>query len=327
MIGAGPGAALRFVRDAWRRVPASWRRRVGQAINWTGLPYVAGYAAAYEDAHRAEYFAGNLKDLKETYARVGPPDAVRLTRRIDAIADGLVMRNGVKKTTYAARQAPTLRAVLSATRVPLPSGPLRVLDVPSSTGTASLDHYALLQEHREITSYVLGDLYHGLLYDARRGCVFDEDGHLLQVALRGSYFSIYRGFTAGDRNTLLSDLLLLPHGLTAWYLRRRYPFDSTHRCEPLLVLHPEVERRIGDGVFQVARMDVFRPIPGRYNLILSFNLLQRNYFSPSTIARGVANLGAALDEGGLLVLGSTESFVVLHKCGGVLQEVLRDGCF
>ena len=327
MIAAGPTAALKFVRDAWRRLPAPWRRRVGQVINWTGLPYVAGYVAAYEDTHRAEYFAGNLKDLKETYARVGPADALRLTRRLDAIADGLVMRNGVKKTTYAARQAPTLRAVLSAASAHLPGGPLRVLDVPSSTGTASLDHYALLQEHREVTSYVLGDLYHRLLYDARRRCVFDEDGHLLQVALGRSYFSIHRGFTAGDRNTLLSDLLLLPHGLTAWYLRRRYPFDSPHGCEPMMVLHPDVERRLLDGVFQIARLDVFSPIPGRYNLILSFNLLQRNYFSPSAIAQGVANLDAALDEGGLLVLGSTESFAVLVKRDGVLQEVLRDGCF
>ena len=44
--------------------------------------------------------------------------------------------------------------------------------------------------------------------------------------------------------------------------------------------------------------------PGRYDLILSFNLLQRSYYPPDIIEAGVQNLAASLCEGGLLIIGN-----------------------
>ena len=42
----------------------------------------------------------------------------------------------------------------------------------------------------------------------------------------------------------------------------------------------------------------------RYDLILSFNLLQRSYCPPDIIEAGVRNLAASLCEGGLLIIGN-----------------------
>jgi chemotaxis methyl-accepting protein methylase len=74
-------------------------------------------------------------------------------------------------------------------------------------------------------------------------------------------------------------------------------------------------------------MDVFQPISGSYDLILSFNLLQESYFPRETIEAGISNLAASLNEGGLLIMGNTESFLALQKKGGSLIPRLREGSF
>ena len=91
-------------------------------------------------------------------------------------------------------------------------------------------------------------------------------------------------------------------------------------------LDPEqFEALVSAGRMRPARMDVFGPIEGTYDLILSFNLLQRNYFPADRIALGVENLGRALEEDGLLVIGNTESFAALRKRDGRLVPVLGEG--
>jgi hypothetical protein len=153
--------------------------------------------------------------------------------------------------------------------------------------------------------------------------VFDEAGNLLQVGLGRQFFSIYRAHVCGDIYTWLTRVLLLPLDLYASYLKKRYPYTESAENRRIRVVHPDVEARVSD-VLQLAKMDVFEGFNGPYDLILSFNLLQRTYFPPERIALGVENLGRALAEGGLMMIGNTESFVVLRKRGGQLLSLLRE---
>jgi hypothetical protein len=312
-------AALRAVRRLWSACPKQLRR----ALQRTGIPYVVGVLARYRRAHSAAHFAGSLLELKADYARGPAERRAALSARFEAIIDALVLPNGVRKTTYSRRQAEVLSKVLAHEQCTLEGGALRVLDVPSSAGVDSLHSYAMLGERYPIASYVLGDLCFEIVYDPRRRCVFDEEGNLLQVGLGRQFFSIYRAHVCGDIYTWLTRVLLLPLDLYASYLKKRYPYTESAENRRIRVVHPDVEARVSD-VLQLAKMDVFEGFNGPYDLILSFNLLQRTYFPPERIALGVENLGRALAEGGLMMIGNTESFVVLRKRGGQLLSLLRE---
>jgi phosphoribosylcarboxyaminoimidazole (NCAIR) mutase len=288
------------------------------------LPDLVGVVSRYREQHRIANFAANLEKLKLDYCGADAESAAQLSRRFSSILDALVLPNGVSKSTWANRLGRSLSTVLSA--VALPTAEIRVLDVPSSAGLASLQLLAILQQRYRVTSYVLGDKYHELLYDPRRGCIFDAQGNLLQVAFRKYYFSPCRGRADGDTGALLR-CLRLPHHLVAWYLRRRYRFAPELQYRRVSVVHPEVERLRARRIVQVREMDVFQPIPGRYDLILSFNLLHRNYFPADAIRAGVNNLAASLSEGGLLILGNTDSFLALQKRNGALVARLQEGSF
>jgi hypothetical protein len=314
-------AMLATLRHHWSRLP----KRVRQPVVRTGLPYAASFLSSYSERHRIANFAGNLEELKVAYSDTRAEARAELSRQFDSVVDALVMPNDVKKTTYANRVTRSLSAVLSA--VQLPNSEIHVLDLPASTGVASLQSLTVLREKYRVTSYVLGDKYHRILYDRRRRCIFDEHGHLLQVAFRKYYFSVYRGHASGDEHTFLSKCLLFPHSVMAWYLRKRYGFKLGREYRQLLVVHPEVEKLLDQGIFHLQEMDIFQPIPGCYELILSFNLLQRNYFPPDTIKAGVDNLTASLSEGGVLILGNTESFLALQKQNGSIIPCLHEGSF
>jgi hypothetical protein len=95
------------------------------------------------------------------------------------------------------------------------------------------------------------------------------------------------------------------------------------------MVHPEVEQLLGQGVFSLQEMDVFQPIPGRYDLILSFNLLGGAYFPADAISTGIKNLAASLSDCGLLIMGADfrgdVSFIALQKQDGSLVPRLREG--
>jgi hypothetical protein len=309
----------------WRRLEGWFPDTVREALARTGFPDLVELVSRYREQHRIANFAANLEKLKLDHSAAADAEAVvQLSRRYSSILDALVLPNGVSKSTWANRLGRSLSAVLSA--VALPSAEIRVLDVPSSAGLASLQCLAIVQQRYRVTSYVLGDKYHELLYDPRRRCVFDGQGNLLQVAFRKYYFSPYRGRVDGNVRTILK-CFRFPHRLATGYLRRRYRFRPDFEYRRLLVVHPEVERLLDQRIFQLREMDVFQPIPGRYDLILSFNLLHRNYFPAETIRAGVDNLAASLSEGGLLVLGNTDSFLALQKQNGSMVERLREGSF
>ncbi len=309
------------LRGLWRRLPNKGRL----AIVRTGLPYAASFVSHYGETQRIANFAGNLAQLKAAYSQSGAERRAEQSRQFDRIVDALVMPNAVKKTTYANRLTQTLSAVLSAVQLPRPD--IRVLDLPSSTGISSIENLVILRERYRVSCYVLGDLYHRIIWDPRRRCIFDAQGRLLQVAFTDRFFSLYRGHTSGEEHTFLSACLLFPHSLAAWYLRKRHPFARGNEYQDLLVVHPDVEPFIEQGVCRLEEMDIFQPIAGQFDLILSFNLLQRNYFPADIIEAGVKNLAASLSEGGLIIMGNTESFTALQKQDGQLVARLQKGTF
>jgi hypothetical protein len=268
-------------------------------------------------------FAGNLEQLKVAYAASSEEKKADLSHQFDSIVDQLTMPNGVAKTTYANRLEPSLSAVLSA--IQLPHTDIRVLDLPSSTGASSLRSLAQLQERYRVTSYVLGDMYHTIFYDSKKQCVFDEQGNLLQIAFRKLFFSLYRVGVSEDRQTVLRAALAFPHSVMARYLRKRHPFRPSDGYRRLLLVNPQVEQLLGHNVFSLQEIDVFRPIPGCYDLVLSFHLLHLHYFPRHVISIGIKNLAASLNEGGLLVIGNWESLIALQKQDGSLIPRLREG--
>lgn len=285
---------------------------------------IVGRVAQYREQHRIANFAASLERLKLEYAAADAEAMARLSQQFFAILDAVILPNGVNKRNWENRLGPSLSEVLAA--VVLARAEIRVLDVPSSAGLASLECLELLQQRYRVSCYVLGDKFHELLYDPRHRCIFDAQGNLLQVAFRNYYFSTYRGRIQGSMQ-LLEKCIRAPHRLMAWYLRRRHRFAADPAYRRLLMVHPEVERLLGQGVFQLRQMDVFQPIPGCYDLILSFNLLHRNYFPAHTIQAGIDNLAAALSEGGVLVLGNTYSFLALQKVNGAMVTRAQKGSF
>ena len=231
-------ALANILRGPWRQLPENVRAKL-----W----YAASRIPHYTEIHRIANFAGNLEQLKAAYATGSVEARADLSNQFDSIADQLTLPNGVTKQTFANRLANLLSAVLSA--VQLPHSEIRVLDLPSSTGISSLQNIAILREASyRVTSYVLGDKYHSILYDPRRHCIFDERGNLLQVAFGPFFISLYRVGIYGDRYTFLVACLAFPHTVMTWYLRKRYRFEPANVYRRLLVVHPEVERVLGQGV-------------------------------------------------------------------------------
>jgi hypothetical protein len=267
--------------------------------------------------------AGNLEDVTVAYAASDAEAKTDLSQQFDAIVDQLTMPNGVTKTTYADRYTSSLSAALAV--VQLPRLEIDVLDLPASSGIACRSSLALLQEKYRVKSYVLGDLYHGVLYDSVRRCIFDERGNLLQVGFKRVFFSLYRCGISGDRKAFFARCASFPHWVVAWLFRQRYRFEPKGKYQRLVVVHPRVQQILDQGVCRLEEMDVFEAIPGRYDLILSFHLLQRLYFSQTKIEAGIRNLGAALSEGGFLIVGNAESFTVYQEQNGSLVLKLRGG--
>lgn len=285
------------------------------------------YIAKYREAHHVSNFAGNLLSVKREYVRSTGETKKSWSDQFNAIVDNVVMSNGVKKTTYPMRHNTIVSKVLSHEGCRIAKDTIRVLDVPCSIGTSSLDTYKLLAKYYTISAYVLGDLYLRLYYDRRRECIYDDQRNLVQVKLTKSYFSIYRPHAYGDVYNMCGHALLFPITLVARYLKKKYEWKDERAYDLIPLIHPDVEARLKDGVLSLREIDVFKEIEGTYDLIISFNLLQRNYFPKPIIEMGVQKLSNALNEEGLLIMGNTESFAVSRKTGAGLVLIEKVGEF
>jgi SAM-dependent methyltransferase len=160
--------------------------------------------------------------------------------------------------------------------------------------------------------------------DNKRDCVFDEDGHLIQVRTEQGYISVYRPCVMGDEQSSLVRMLLFFLDRRARELQQRFPWEEQHDYTLVRLLHPEVERALLEGRLQIRKCDVLAPIDDQFDLVLSFNLLQKNYFPCTHIRRGIENLGRCLKEGGVFVLGDTTTFTVYRKLSDDLKRVWQE---
>jgi hypothetical protein len=327
LLLASAQRAVAGARNLWKRLPVSVRERVVLASSWTGLPQVLSYIATYHETHDLGNFAGNLIVVHQQYSRSAADGKEKLAKHFDKIVEHLVMPNGVHKTTYPLRQHNLLAKVLADEQCRPQKSAITVLDVPSSSGVAALDSIAMLRQYYTISAYVLGDLSFHIYYDTGRECVFDEAFNLLQVRHQRRFFSIHRGHRSGDVYNLLTGALLFPLDVVAWYLRRKYPYSPNSHTVPLSLIHPDVDARLRGGDLSLSKMDIFKGVGGHYDLILSFNLLQRNYFPRDQIARGIENLTNALNEQGFLIVGNDASFSVAQKRKGKLVLIRQEGRF
>jgi hypothetical protein len=311
----------------WKQFPVSIRERIYLILKPTGIPYFMSYMVKYNKAHNLSNFAGDLLFVKEEYLRSTGYKKKLLSDQFDEIIDNLVMKNGVKKTTYSMRQNSILSRVLSEKRCRIKKYNVKVLDVPSSVGTASLDVYKMLRKHYTISSYLLGDLYFNIYYDRDRECIYDEEGNLLQVKLRRQFFSIYRPQTSGDEYKILAYFLLIPLDIISWYLKKKYRYEHKNKYELIVLIHPDVECELKGMILNISEVDVFKSIEGKFDMIISFNLLQKNYFPTKIIQIGTENLKNALREEGLLIMGNTEHFSVSKKINGELLLIDKEGEF
>lgn len=318
---------FRKLRRLWRQLPIPVQERIYVALRATGIAYSLSYVASYGEVHQMSNFSGNLLFVKGGYLESVGRRKQWLSNQFDAIIDGLILKNGVKKTTYAMRQSSILSELLSDKAFRLEKDEIKVLDIPSSAGASSLDAYAMLSREYKVVSYVLGDSCFKIYYDRATGCIFDENRNLLQKKLKTQYFSIYRPHTAGDAHNVMANVLLMPFDLLSWHLRRRYPYSLDNHYDEITLLHPEVEEKLKKGVISIKRTDIFMDIKDKFDLIISFNLLQRNYFPEKWIQTGIENLKNAINENGLLVMGSTESFSVSRKHDGQLLLLRKEGDF
>jgi hypothetical protein len=316
--------ALAGARTLWKSLPRSLREWISPSSRLPGLAYVLSYIATYDETHDLGAFAGNLIVVHQQYSGSSAHEKEKLEKQFDKIMEGLTMPNGVQKMTRRLRQHSVLANVLADERCRPQKPAITVLDVPSSSGVAALDSIEMLRQYYTIRAYVLGDLGFQIHYDTARECVFDEDFNLLQVRLGKRFFSIYRGHRSGDVYTPLTGALLFPLEVAGWYLKKKYPYSTKSQTVPLFLVHPEVDAGLKRGDFSLSRMDVFKGIGEHYDLILSFNFLQRNYFPPEQIARGVANLANALNEQGFLIMGNDESVSVAQKRAGKLVVIRED---
>jgi hypothetical protein len=233
----------------------------------------------------------------------------------------------VRKTTYSERMNAAITALCEHEANNIEKASIDVLDIPSSVGLSSIDLHHQLSQRYQINRYVLADQFFEVLYDPASKCIYDDAGNLLQVDKGKRYFSIYRPHSSGDAFGLVARLVIWPLDRLSDHYRKKFPFDPQAATQKIVLLHPAAEAKVKQGEFDYMKADIFAPLSGSYDLILSFNLLQKNYFPQQMIDEGIANLCAALNEGGVLVRGNTELYEISRKIDGKLVRLESNGEF
>ena len=246
---------------------------------------------------RGHRFAGHL-------AR---PDLTE--REFLGICDALILPNGTRKTTGPARNGALIGQLLER-QLLVKGGHVRVLDVGASAGLDALTTCSLLSGVCTVDAYVLGDLHTAVLYDRARGLIFDEDGNLLQMRRGRGYVAMHFSYAFDFQRITHAPKRLRPWLLRATKAKGLVPPPDAER---LAIVHPALQLASAGSPFQLRRMDVFRPIGERFDLVICLHLLVSRYFSPHTIREGEENLSRALQVGGKLLVGSREDFRLITR--------------
>src|SRR6476620_6878909 len=165
---------------AWKALPEQFRRELHTKLfSRTGIYFLSRSRNSQRYKRDPANFAGNIQQVKDTYIaeKRGSNEVNQNTeRRFLEIIDSLVMKNGVTRSTFKGRSSQIVYSVLN--KYMLDKREISVLDIPSSTGSASLGIREEIEKRYAVGSYILADLCFDIYYDKKRECVFDDEGNL-----------------------------------------------------------------------------------------------------------------------------------------------------
>src|SRR4051794_30885205 len=175
-------------KKAWKALPERFRQELHTKLSQTGVYFLSRSGKRRPHNRDPANFAGNIKQVKDTYFEqklYGNEVNQDIERHFFHIVDSLVMKNGVTRSTFRGRSGQIISRVLNEHS--LDKREISVLDIPSSTGIASLGIREEIEKRYAVSSYILADLFFDIYYDKKRECIFDDEGNLLQVKFKRSF--------------------------------------------------------------------------------------------------------------------------------------------
>ncbi|MCX6880606.1 MAG: hypothetical protein NTW21_43390 [Verrucomicrobia bacterium] len=197
-----------------------------------------------------------------------------------------------------------------------------ILDIGVSDGVTSLELIEHLGDSFE--QYFVADRQTDLLYQVKGNTTYFYDRNGLCILIATRRWLVYP--QAGG---------WFPFGWIARALSLRAPACDTGHARVLSLLQPELlELTRRDSRITVMTYDVLHPWPGpAVNLVKVANLLNPEYFPESLIRVALANINAALEENGMLVVSDNresdlECVSAFRKRGSgfAVVSVTNGGC-
>ena len=228
----------------------------------------------------------------------GPRDAAAE----DAFFRNLKMRNGSFKRTRTNRFAEIERAFgpeLSRRAASLRS----VLDVAVSSGITTAEFAEFLDRLGARVSLTATDLFiDAAIVNLAPGlrALVDREGWPLQYDVRGR---AVRAWTR--RLDYLTLTAPLRHAARLSCQRKARALLAAGQARPARMVSP---RLLGRPDISVATDDILTRNPsfvGGHDLVRAANILNRTYFAPADLARGIANVASYVAPGGLLIVTRT----------------------
>jgi len=167
-------------------------------------------------------------------------------------------------------------------------------DIAVSNGISSVELNNLLNKNNIKHSFTISDKF---------AEVFIKIGFITKVfSTENNLLFAYFGFLfAVDKNIFFPLTVLLFN-----IIKKQKLIDDADYS--LLLLHPETLSKIDKNEISFINYDIFQTkIYEQYNFIRIMNILNLSYFNEEMIIKGIENIILSLKEGGILLIGRTNS--------------------
>ena len=174
-------------------------------------------------------------------------------------------------------------------------------DIGVSNGVTSLELYNKIERGSQAVNFFISDKYAKIFYKGRAvKKFFDADGNLISVNFLFLHLSPHIG-----------KIFFLSRWLFKFFDKKIRVAENN--CKEVLLLAPDVYKKIQEGKITLLEFDVFETKLTRpFNFLRCMNVLMPAYFSTEGIKKGVYNLQQNLSDGGYLLLGRTDSENINH---------------
>ena len=173
-------------------------------------------------------------------------------------------------------------------------------DVGCSTGVTSMDLYEKCRSKNKNLDLTVSDKYTKFYFDGsyvRK--IYDQSGSLKQI---------YIGKVLLDKNIstffFLSKLLFYPCAILVGKKN-----DISNLVE-ISLMSPSIRSLHSSNNLRVIDYDIFSNPIQKFDFVRCMNVLNRSYFSDKLLVVGLSNLIQSLQQGGLLLIGRTDTFNV-----------------